>query len=211
MAYGGKLTTSRLIEAYTKGIFPWYENDSSPVLWWSPDPRALINIANFKPSRSLRKKIKRNYFDFSIDAVFNDVVIGCQTTPRNGSNDTWITPEMRLAYCKLHDQGYAHSVESWFKGELVGGLYGVSLGNWFFGESMFSQVSDASKAALNILISQLRAWDFEWIDCQIMNPHLDSLGAINIRRAEYLDLLAQNKISTTRKHRWNLTQDVSNE
>ena len=118
---------------------------------------------------------------------------------------------MRLAYCELHDQGYAHSVESWFKGELVGGLYGVSLGNWFFGESMFSQVSDASKAALNILISQLRAWDFEWIDCQIMNPHLNSLGAINIRRAEYLDLLAQNKISTTRKFKWNLTQDVSNE
>ena len=139
------------------------------------------------------------------------MVIGCQTTPRNGSNDTWITPEMRRAYCKLHDQGYAHSVESWFEGELVGGLYGVSLGNWFFGESMFSQVSDASKAALNILISQLRAWDFEWIDCQIMNPHLDSLGAINIRRAEYLDLLAQNKISTTRKYRWNLIQDVSNE
>ena len=146
-----------------------------------------------------------------MDTVFDEVITGCQTTPRNGSINTWITPKMHLAYCKLHGEGYAHSVESWLEGKLVGGIYGVSLGNWFFGESMFSRVSDASKAALTILISQLRAWDFKWIDCQIMNPHLDSLGAFNMTRAEYLDLLDQNNISATRNFKWKFTKDASNE
>ena len=207
IAYGGQLTTARLIEAYTKGIFPWYENDSSPILWWSPDPRALIKVADFKPSRSLRKRIKSNYFDFSADTAFEDVITNCQTIRRDESNKTWITPKMKRAYCQLHHRGYAHSIETWLNGDLVGGLYGISLGNWFFGESMFSLISDASKAALSVLIQQLKSWDFEWVDCQIMNPHLYSLGARDVRRAEYLDLLAQNKLSGTRNFRWQLISD----
>ena len=204
IAYGGQLTTARLIEAYTKGIFPWYENDASPILWWSPDPRALIKISDFKPSRSLRRKIKSNYFNFSVDTVFEDVITNCQHIPRNGSRKTWITPKMKRAYCKLHQKGYAHSFETWLNSDLVGGLYGISLGNWFFGESMFSLRSDASKAALFVMIRQLKEWGFEWIDCQVMNPHLYSLGARGIRRTAYLDLLAQNKISQTRNFKWML-------
>ena len=203
VAVGGDLGPDRLIEAYEKGIFPWYSNDDDPVLWWSPDPRAILQVENFKPSKSLRKIIRNGHFQVTFDQAFSEVIAAC-AEPRSSSMETWITPNMQQAYIALHELELGHSVECWQEGELVGGLYGVSLGTMFFGESMFSKVSNASKVALAELIDRLNRWGFTLLDCQIMSPHLASLGAIDMPRNQFLSLLLENRRSTTRTGRWEL-------
>lgn len=187
LALGGDLSAERLLSAYRKGIFPWY-NPGEPVLWWTPDPRCVIFPASYKPSRSLRKAIRSRQFVFTVDHAFNNVIKRC-AAPRAKASGTWITPEMIHAYKELHRLGHAHSVETWRSGELVGGLYGVALGQVFFGESMFSSVSDASKAALDHLINRLLDWRYTLIDCQITSSHLLNLGAQEIPRGKFIEHL----------------------
>ncbi len=187
LAVGGDLTPSRIIVAYRLGIFPWY-NDNEPVLWWSPGQRMVLFPECLYVSRSLRKTIRKNKFTVTLDQNFREVIKACAGSRRN-QNGTWITDEMREAYCQLHDYGFAHSVESWYEGNLVGGLYGIALGNVFFGESMFSRVSDASKVAFAHLVGQLQRWGYELIDCQVRTNHLQSLGAVEIPRQQYRALL----------------------
>lgn len=186
VAYGGDLTPSRLMLAYRNGIFPWYgKND--PILWWSPDPRLILELDEFKLSRSLRKSIPK--FDVRFDTAFSIVIRECSSAPRPRQNGSWIIPEMIEAYEELHALGYAHSVEAYQEGELVGGLYGVCVGGVFCGESMFAKVSDASKVAFTVLIERLREWGFDFIDCQVPTPHLKSLGAREIPRELFLERL----------------------
>jgi leucyl/phenylalanyl-tRNA--protein transferase len=180
---GGDLSPQRLIDAYSRGIFPWF-SEGDPILWWSPDPRMVLFPDELKVSRSLRKKVDRDVFETRVDTAFGDVIAAC-AAPRAGQSGTWIVPEMVRAYTALHELGVAHSVESWRDGELVGGLYGVSLGRVFFGESMFSLEPDASKVALVRLVERLRMEDCELIDCQQATAHLASLGAREIRRKEF--------------------------
>ena len=189
LALGGDLSPERLLYAYRKGIFPWY-NPGEPILWWSPDPRCVIIPQDYRPSRSLKKSIRKENFEFTLDHCFEKVISQCAAPRAHGPN-TWITSDMREAYIGLHDLGHAHSVETWKDDQLVGGLYGICLGQMFFGESMFSTVSDASKAALCFLISKLIEWDFQLIDCQITSAHLLSLGAVEIPRKEFIKRLGQ--------------------
>ncbi len=192
LAIGGDLGEARLLKAYRSGIFPWY-GAGEPILWWSPDPRCVIFPSRFKASRSLKKSIRQRGFRFTLDTAFERVVGEC-SAPRNSARDngsdntggTWITAEMARAYLALHRSGVAHSAEIRERGRLVGGLYGLALGGVFFGESMFSRVGDSSKAALALLIEQLLEWDFRLIDCQVSSPHLLSLGAEEIPRAEFI-------------------------
>ncbi len=189
IAVGGDLGSERLLEAYRLGIFPWY-SAGQPVLWWSPDPRMVLFPPQLKISRSLRKTLRRGKFRVTLDTAFRAVVDACSAPRRNlPGTGTWITNEMRDAYCRLHSEGYAHSVETWQGSDLVGGLYGISLGGVFFGESMFSRTTDASKVALAHLVRQLEAWNFSLIDCQVASAHLFSLGAEEIPRSDFLDLL----------------------
>ena len=201
VACGGDLTPELLVDAYSHGIFPWFDDDHQPVLWWSPDPRAAMAPARMRISRSLRKRIRSGAFRITMDAAFPAVTAAC-AAPRAGSSATWITPRMRASYQQLHDIGLAHSVEAWCGNDLAGGLYGVSLGRMFFGESMFSRVSDASKVALAHLAAQLAAWDFLLIDCQLPTPHLASLGAREVRRRDFLELVATNRRYPHRQGRW---------
>ncbi len=187
LALGGDLSAQRLMTAYRKGIFPWYQA-GQPILWWSPDPRCVLFPAQYKPQRSLKKSIKKQRFVFSFDQTFEEVINNC-AAPRVNSTGTWITEDMKDAYIDLHHLGYAHSIETWKDDQLVGGLYGIALSGLFFGESMFSQTSDASKAALSFLISHLTTWNFQLIDCQITSPHLLNLGAVEIPRTEFLERL----------------------
>ena len=184
LAAGADLSPARLIDAYAHGIFPWF-NDDDPVLWWSPDPRMVLPVHEVRVSRSLRRTIRSDRFRVSADTAFDAVVAGC-AAPRRDQNGTWITEDMAVAYQRLFDLGYAHSMETWAGDELVGGLYGVALGRMFFGESMFSRRSDASKVALVLLARQLARWGFEIIDCQMSTDHLASLGAREIARASFL-------------------------
>lgn len=189
LAIGGDLRSERLLEAYRRGIFPWY-SAGQPVLWWSPNPRTVLFPQRLKISRSLRKTLRRAGFIVTLDTAFSAVIDACAGPRRNHpGGGTWITEEMRAAYCRLHEEGYAHSVETWRDGKLVGGLYGVSLGGAFFGESMFSRENDASKVALAHLVRQIREWRFSLIDCQLASAHLFSLGAEEIQRVEFLALL----------------------
>ncbi|MDX1444166.1 MAG: leucyl/phenylalanyl-tRNA--protein transferase [Gammaproteobacteria bacterium] len=191
LAIGGDLSMQRLLCAYKRGIFPWYSL-GQPVLWWSPDPRAVLFPEDLKISRSLRKSIRRAGWRFSLDEDFAGVMERCAETPRPGQDGTWISADMVAAYSALHEAGYAHSVEVWDGDEMVGGLYGVAIGKVFFGESMFSHATDASKAALAALVRQLQAWDFALIDCQVTNPHLERLGSRNLPREEFLGLLREH-------------------
>lgn len=184
LAAGGDLSTERLLEAYAKGIFPWF-GDGDPVLWWSPDPRMVLWLHELHVSRSLRRAIRPTHVTVTFDAAFPQVMAAC-AEPRDGEGGTWITPEMLDAYTRLAALGYAHSVEVWSGGELAGGVYGVALGRMFYGESMFSRHRDGSKVALVYLVRQLKRWGFELIDCQMSTPHLASLGAREIPRAEFL-------------------------
>src|SRR5919109_973059 len=159
LAVGGDLSSERLLEAYRQGIFPWYSDDQ-PLLWWSPDPRLILELSQFRVSRSLRRTLRKRTFEVTFDRAFDEVIKACASTPRTGQRGTWITEEMQEAYIRLYGLGFAHSAESWFEGELVGGIYGVSLGRCFFGESMFHLMSDASKVALAMVVERLKDWDF---------------------------------------------------
>lgn len=183
LAIGGDLSPQRLLEAYCNGIFPWF-NESDPILWWSPDPRMVLFPDELKISRSLRKKLKNGNHQIRTDEHFVQVMQAC-ASPRESQAGTWIHPQMITAYTTLHEMGLAHSVETWIDGELAGGLYGVALGKVFFGESMFSRVTDASKIALVHLVKQLQCWGFDMIDCQVKTAHLASLGAREIPRIEF--------------------------
>lgn len=191
LAVGGDLSRDRLISAYRKGIFPWF-NPGQPVLWWSPDPRAVLFPAEFHASRSLRRTLRRGHFHFSLDRAFPAVMRACAETPRRGQAGTWITEDMFAAYCDLHDAGYAHSVEVWNGQQLVGGIYGVALGRIFFGESMFSHESNASKAALCVLINEMQQREFVMLDCQVASEHLTTLGSRDIPRRQFLQVLAEH-------------------
>jgi leucyl/phenylalanyl-tRNA---protein transferase len=183
LAVGGDLSPERLLAAYREGIFPWYA-EGEPILWWSPDPRFVLPPDELRVSRSMRQFLKKGLVGITFDQDFREVIAACQK-PRPGQDGTWITEEMQEAYCTLHELGYAHSVEAWQDGALVGGLYGVSLGHNFFGESMFSKQPNASKAALITLIGRLREQGFDLIDCQVETVHLGSLGARPVPRREF--------------------------
>jgi len=189
LAVGGDLDSNRLLAAYRKGIFPWYSEDQ-PILWWSPDPRAVLLPGNLKISRSLKKTLKKNIFRVTLDQDFAGVIRAC-AAPRRGDSETgtWITPDMMQAYIKLHELGHAHSVEVWHDDRLVGGLYGISMGKAFFGESMFSRMTDASKVGFCFLVRQLEKWGYDFIDCQVESAHLASLGAQPIPRKRFIAML----------------------
>lgn len=187
LAMGGDLSRTRLINAYHNGIFPWYSH-GQPLLWWSPDPRSVLMPEQLKISRSLRKTIRKGHLSVTFDRHFPKVMAGC-AQPRGEETETWITSDMFYAYNDLHLAGYAHSVETWLDGELVGGLYGVAMGQVFFGESMFHRVSDASKVAMVALADLLLKRSFRMIDCQVETQHLNSLGAENIPREDFLEML----------------------
>ncbi len=184
LAAGGNLSPTRLLEAYRHGIFPWF-SEGEPVLWWSPDPRMVLFPGEFKVSHSLRKTLHKARYEVRADSAFEHVMRAC-AAPRRSASGTWIHDEMIAAYTQLHRMGYAHSVETWIDGELAGGLYGIALGRMFFGESMFSRKTDASKIALAHLCAQLAKWNFGMIDCQMNTPHLSSLGAREIPRKEFI-------------------------
>lgn len=184
LAAGGALTPEWLLGAYRRGIFPWF-SEGQPILWWSPDPRAVFDPDRFEPSKSLRQSIRNRGYETRIDGDFGAVIRAC-AAPREAGGGTWITPEMLAAYDTLHALGHAHSVETWAGGELVGGLYGVRVGAVFFGESMFSRARDASKVALARLVDEARATGIGLIDCQMPTPHLASLGARTVPRRDFL-------------------------
>ena len=208
VAYGDDLTPELLVDAYSHGIFPWFDDDAQPVLWWSPDPRAVMAPAELRVSKSLGKRIRSGAFRVTMDLAFGDVTAAC-AAPRADSAGTWITPRMRICYRQLHDVGLAHSVEAWHGDALVGGLYGISLGRMFFGESMFSRVPDASKVALAHLAKQLEAWDFDLIDCQLPTRHLASLGAREVPRRDFLERVAANRRLPHRRGRWMFDDNVT--
>ncbi len=186
---GADLSPQRLIRAYSLGIFPWF-NAGEPILWWSPDPRMVLAPADIKISRSLAKTLRRGSFEIRLDTAFAQVMLAC-AAPRSDHGGTWISPHMQAAYGHLHELGYAHSVESWRNGQLVGGLYGVALGRVFFGESMFSRETDASKVALAHLARYLEQAGYAMIDCQMTTTHLASLGGREIPRTEFARRLRQ--------------------
>ncbi|HEX7971745.1 MAG TPA: leucyl/phenylalanyl-tRNA--protein transferase [Thiobacillus sp.] len=189
LAMGGDLSLVRLLDAYRRGIFPWF-NPHEPILWWSPDPRMVLPPAEVRVTRSLAKRIRNAGFDVRVDTAFIEVMHAC-AAPREGASGTWISPAIVAAYSRLFDAGYAHSIETWHDGVLVGGLYGVAIGRMFYGESMFSREPDASKAALVRLAWQLQQWEFGLIDCQMETPHLASLGARTLPRAAFTARLAE--------------------
>ncbi len=188
---GADLSVERLVSAYSQGIFPWY-SEGEPILWWSPDPRMVLKVADFKRNRSLKQAIKRLQNDpcseTRMDTVFPEVIAHCAHSIRAGQDGTWILPAMQAAYIRLFEAGYAHSIETWVDGTLVGGLYFTMIGNAVFGESMFSLQTDASKIALSALVDFCRSRGIEWIDCQQQTAHLASLGARPIPRQAFLDM-----------------------
>lgn len=187
LAIGGDLSVQRLLTAYKSGIFPWY-NENQPILWWSPDPRTILYPDKLKVSRSLGKRIKRCGYSLSVDQAFQQVVAAC-AAPRKRQSETWISTEMQQAYMEMFKQNHAHSIEVWDGNDLVGGLYGVSIGAVFFGESMFSRRNDASKIALAFLCNRLILWGYMLIDCQVYSEHITSLGAKEIKRSVFCDQL----------------------
>jgi leucyl/phenylalanyl-tRNA---protein transferase len=201
LAVGGDLSSRRLLLAYAMGIFPWY-SDGQPILWWSPDPRLILELKDFHISRRLRQILGRGTFRVTFDQDFSGVIRACASIDRPGQDGTWITPEMEQAYIELHQLGFAHSVESWIDDELAGGVYGVSLGRAFFGESMFSRASNASKVAMAILVERLDTWGFHFLDAQVTTPHMLSLGAKEISRETFLQSLEQALQFPTRCGNW---------
>lgn len=201
LAVGGDLSVERLLLAYRLGIFPWY-SDGQPVLWWSPDPRIILEPGEFHISRRLGQTLKKGIFKVTFDRAFAEVIRACAASPRKGQHGTWITTEMMEAYICLHQMGFAHSAESWLDGELVGGIYGISLGRCFFGESMFFSQTNASKVALATLVQQLITWDFHMIDAQVTSEHLIRLGAKEIPRHIFLKRLQAALRHPTQKGSW---------
>lgn len=197
LAIGGDLSSHRLIRAYQQGIFPWYSDDS-PIMWWSPDPRMVLIPDQFQPSRSLRKILRRGDFSITCDQAFNQVIKAC-AEPRHEDEGTWITEQMMSAYRELHRLGVAHSIEVWENNQLVGGFYGVGIGQVFFGESMFSRKSNASKVALATFMQSAQSWQYQLVDCQVYSDHLASMGANSIPRKLFtrlLDKYSQAQLST---------------
>jgi leucyl/phenylalanyl-tRNA--protein transferase len=206
LAYGGDLAAERLISAYAQGVFPWYESD--PILWYSPDPRTVLLPGDLIVNRTLRKNLRRARFEIRLDTDFRGVIEACACAPRPGQAGTWITSDMLEAYCHLHELGVAHSCEAWQAGELVGGIYGISLGRTFFGESMFARRSDASKIAFVHLVRQLDDWGFHFLDCQAYTAHTERLGAREWPRELFLDALRSALRYETRVGRWSLEIDT---
>jgi len=210
LAAGGDLSAPRLLEAYRHGIFPWF-NPGEPILWWSPDPRMVLIPDEIKISRSFAKVLRNHAYEVRCDTAFEQVMRGC-AAPRNGHSGTWIHEEMIAAYCELHRMGYAHSVETWMDGKLVGGLYGVCIGRMFYGESMFSNAANASKIALAHLSRQMERWSLAdsrtvMIDCQMHTPHLASLGAREISRSEFIARL-QELVNCAPISHWQFDTDL---
>lgn len=201
LAFGGDLSVERLLLAYSQGIFPWY-TEADPILWWSPDPRLVLVPEEFHLSKRLARIIRQNIFSVTFDTDFEKVITVCAEPRGNEDPGTWIVPEMIEAYIRLHKAGYAHSVECRQQGELVGGLYGVSLGRVFYGESMFSRVSNSSKVAFVYLVQLLRGWDFSIIDCQVKTEHLKSLGAKEIPGYQFNYLLDGHIDAPNRRGKW---------
>ncbi len=191
LAMGGDLSAERLLLAYRNGIFPWYEGDT--ILWWCPDPRFVLFPDELKISKGIKPLLNRDEIQFTTNKAFEQVINNCKETKRPGQEGTWITDEVEKAYCKLHELGYAHSAEVWKNGELVGGLYGIKMGKVFFGESMFSKVSNASRFAFIKYVQQLKNEGIELIDCQVYTEYLESMGAKMIAREEFIELL--NKLT----------------
>ena len=191
IAIGGDLGTDRLLLAYRSGIFPWY-NEDEPIIWWSPDPRFVLFPAELKVSKSMQAILNNNQFQFTINKVFSRVIKNCKTVSRKGQDGTWITAAIQNAYIKMHQLGHAHSAEAWQNGKLAGGLYGIRIGNVFFGESMFSTVSNASKFAFINYVQQLQKENVVLIDCQVYTQHLQSLGACMMERKKFIQLLSQH-------------------
>jgi len=190
LAYGGDLNPTFLLSAYAQGIFPWFNSDKDEILWWSPDPRMVLFPERFKVSKSLKQTLRSGKFEVSVNQCFEKVILKCARIKRQGQAGTWITKNMQQAYNNLHSLGYAHSIETHYNQELVGGLYGVSIGKAFFGESMFHEMTDASKVALNTLVEICKLHDIHFIDVQQSTPHLRSLGADDIGRQSFLEKLA---------------------
>lgn len=190
LAIGGDLNTDRLLLAYKSGIFPWYDEDVP--LWWSPDPRFVLFPEELKVSKSMKQLLKREVFEFKTNTAFREVMQNCKAAYREGQDGTWINDDIITAYTKLHELGYAHSAEAWKDGKLVGGLYGIRLGNMFFGESMFSNVSNASKYAFIKYVQWLQQDGVELVDCQVYTEHLESLGAAMMHREDFIEMLQEN-------------------
>lgn len=188
VAIGGDLSPDRLMLAYRNGIFPWFEDDE-PILWWSPPERMVLFFDELKISKSMRNIFNREIYSVTFNTAFREVIANCRNIKRDGQAGTWITPEMTEAYCRLHEMGFAKSVEVWQNGELVGGLYGIDLGHIFCGESMFSKASNSSKVAFIALAKQLELAGYRLLDCQVHNDHLESLGAREISREDFLEIL----------------------
>lgn len=207
LAVGGDLGTERLLLAYKNGIFPWY-SEGDPILWFSPDPRLVIFLGDLYISTKLKKTVRSKIFEVRFDTCFEDVIKRCSEKDRRGQDGTWITEDMINAYVGLHQQGYAHSVETFHEGKLVGGLYGVSLGGAFFGESMFFEMSNASKIALYFLVEKLRSWDFDFIDSQVPNDHMKAMGGKELCREEFLHMLESSMKKQTRLGNWGLETEI---
>jgi len=209
LAIGGDLSSARLLRAYAQGIFPWF-NPDEPILWWSPDPRAVLEPRRFHTSRSLAQRLRKQDFALTMNHAFRDVLEAC-AAPRARSRGTWLSPEMKQAYFQLHAQATAQSVEVWQHGRLAGGVYGVSIGRMFFGESMFSRIEDGSKIALHYLCRQLAVWNYELLDCQVSSPHLTTLGAVELPREEFLARLRGALVGGAAPTRWNFEIEVPND
>mgnify|MGYP001824196633 CR=1 FL=1 len=201
LAVGGDLTRTRLLLAYSHGIFPWY-SVNEPILWWSPDPRLVLYPDELKISRSLARVIKKGVYTVTVDRAFDQVINECARVRQENQEGTWIVDEMVNAYCKLHESGFAHSAEAWDGDHLVGGLYGVSLGRCFFGESMFTRLSNASKVAFVSLVQHLRSLNFTLIDCQVTTAHLTRFGAREVSRSRYLEELEEGLKTPTLRGKW---------
>lgn len=208
LAIGGDLAPQRLLLAYQMGIFPWY-SEWEPIVWWSPDPRCILPVSQLKISKSMKQVLRSKRFDVTFDQAFDEVIFRCRSVKRQGQSGTWITLEMEEAYQSLHRMGMAHSVEVWKDKELVGGLYGVSIGRCFFGESMFSSVSNASKTGFIKLVQTLEAQGFAWIDCQVYNAHLGSLGATELPRESFLQLLERDVNKPSLQGNWGELLEIS--
>jgi leucyl/phenylalanyl-tRNA--protein transferase len=206
LAVGGDLEPDRLLLAYARGIFPWY-SEGDPILWFSPDPRMILLPDALRISRRLARVLRQTRLEVRLDTDFEGVIRGCATAKRPGGGGTWITKDMIRAYCRLHEMGYAHAMEAWDQDRLVGGVYGVSLGGFFFAESMFTLRSDASKIALVALVRQLQAWRFDLVDCQIYTDHLARFGAVEWPRRRFLEVLERSLKKETRRGRWRLEGD----
>lgn len=203
LAIGGDLSEHRLLLAYKMGIFPWFSK-GEPILWWSPDPRLILYPEQVYVSKRLRRTIKQGIFEITSDTAFEHVIKSCAQSRSKESNETWITDEMIESYCRLFDSGYAHSIEAWYNGKLAGGIYGISLGGCFFGESMFARINNASKVVLVALCGYLKSLSFDMIDCQVTTDHMLRMGAVEISRYQFLKKLAQSITRKTLRGKWKI-------